>query len=140
MGAAAAAPLFLLNVDKRLSVVYNDSQAKLTTKKGYAMNGCATIRLYKSTKYDSQAKLATKKGYATIRLYKPTKYDSRLRRYEIGFRSSFFVFRSSYFVLRSSFCVFRSSSIVLRFSSLVLMKMSAQICAYIFTNYHEHFV
>ena len=78
MGAAAAAPLFLLNVDKGLSVAYNDSQAKLATK-----------------------------------------YDSRLRRYEIGFRSSFFV---------------------LRFSPLVLMKMSAQICAYIFTNYHEHFV
>ena len=96
MGAAAAAPLFLLNVDKGLSVAYNDSQAKLATKKGYAMNGCATIRLYK-----------------------PTKYDSRLRRYEKGFRPSFFV---------------------LRFSSLVLMKMSAQICAYIFTNYHEHFV
>jgi hypothetical protein len=49
MGAAAAAPLFLLNVDEGLSVVYNDSQAKLATK-----------------------------------------YDSRLRRYEIGFRSSFF--------------------------------------------------
>ena len=78
MGAAAAAPLFLLNVDKGLSVAYNDSQAKLATKD-----------------------------------------DSRLRRYEIGFRPSFFV---------------------LRFSSLVLMKMSAQICAYIFTNYHEHFV
>ena len=96
MGAAAAAPLFLLNVDKGLSVAYNDSQAKLATKKGYAMNGCATIRLYK-----------------------PTKYDSRLRRYEIGFRPS---------------------SFVLRFSSLAVMKMSAQICAYIFTNYHEHFV
>ena len=78
MGAAAAAPLFLLNLDKSLSVVYNDSQAKLATKD-----------------------------------------DSRLRRYEIGFRPS---------------------SFVLRFSSLVLMKMSAQICAYIFTNYHEHFV
>ena len=74
MGAAAAAPLFLLNVDKGLSVAYNDSQAKLATKKGYAMNGCATIRLYK-----------------------PTKYDSRLRRYEKGFRSSFFVLRSSFF-------------------------------------------
>ena len=103
MGAAAAAPLFLLNLDKGLSVAYNDSQAKLATKKGYAMNGCATIRLYK-----------------------PTKYDSRLRRYEKDFRSSSFVLRSSSFVLR--------------FSSLVLMKMSAQICAYIFTNYHEHFV
>ena len=104
MGAAAAAPLFLLNVDKGLSVAYNDSQAKLATKKGYA-----TIRLYKPTK----------NGCATIRLYKPTKYDSRLRRYEKGFRSS---------------------SFVLRFSPLALMKMSAQICAYIFTNYHEHFV
>ena len=72
MGAAAAAPLFLLNVDKGLSVAYNDSQAKLATKKGYAMNGCATIRLYK-----------------------PTKDDSRLRRYEIGFRYSFFVLRFS---------------------------------------------
>ena len=51
----------MLNVDKGLSVVYNDSQAKLATKD-----------------------------------------DSRLRRYEIGFRSSSFV-------LRSSFCVFRSS-------------------------------
>ena len=46
-------PFFLLNVDKWLSVVYNDSQAKLATKD-----------------------------------------DSRLRRYEIGFRISFFVFRS----------------------------------------------
>jgi len=42
--------------------------------------------------------VATKKGYATIRLYKPTKYDSRLRRYEIGFRSSSFVLRISSFV------------------------------------------
>ena len=32
MGAAAAAPLFLLSVDKGLSVAYNDSQAKLATK------------------------------------------------------------------------------------------------------------
>jgi hypothetical protein len=32
MGAAAAAPLFLLSVDKGLSFVYNDSQAKLATK------------------------------------------------------------------------------------------------------------
>ena len=65
---------FLLNLDKGLSVAYNDSQAKLATKKGYAMNGCATIRLYK-----------------------PTKDDSRLRRYEIGFRPSSFVLRFSFF-------------------------------------------
>ena len=75
--------------------------------------GCATIRLYKPTKYDSRLRRYEKWLRHDSQAKLATKYDSRLRRYEIVFRPSFFVFRISFFVFRSSFFVLRYSFFVL---------------------------
>ena len=73
----------------------------VATIKGYAMN-----------------------GYATIRLYKPTKSSFVLRFSFFVLRFSSFVFRPSFFVLRSSFFVLRFSFFVLRLSSFVFRPSS----------------